>query len=360
MSSPGDTLLISSDSHVIEPSDLWLTRLPQAFRDRVPRFPKAAGPFQAHPGGWDPNARLGEMATDGVSAEVLYPTLALNLFHLEDAALQEACFTIYNDWIADYCKVSPERLVGIGIISTYDISHAVLALERCKCLGLRGAIIWQLPPEQFAFYTPHHERFWAAAAELQMPISLHILTGHDWSRRVSTETLTGKSFSADEKLKLGEYALRGLVNYKLLSAFHSLHDLILSGVLERHPRLQLVLVENEIGWIPFVLNQWDKYVGRNLRHYAPLTQLPSAYFLRQGHATFFNDQVGAHLLSWWGTDNCMWSNDFPHPNSTWPNSRQVVARDLGPLPPSARENLAWRNVVKLYQLAVPAALATTS
>ena len=177
----GGRLLISADSHVIEPAHLWEERLPAGLRPHAPRFPRGAGPFEAHPGGWDPVERLGAMAEDGVAAEVLYPTLALNLFHIEDAALQEACFRVYNDWIADYCSASPARLVGIGAVSTYDVERGVNELERCHALGLRGAIVWQLPPESLAFHTDHYERFWAAAAELSMPVSLHILTGHDWS-----------------------------------------------------------------------------------------------------------------------------------------------------------------------------------
>src|SRR4051812_5986554 len=103
-------VLISADSHVIEPHDLWETSLPAALRDQAPRFPapKVGEGFIGHPGGQDPTARLGEMAVDGVSAEVLYPTLTLSLFDLDDARLQEVCFRIYNDWLIEYCQVAPD------------------------------------------------------------------------------------------------------------------------------------------------------------------------------------------------------------------------------------------------------------
>ena len=127
---------------------------------------------------------------------------------------------------------------------------------------------------------------------------------------------------------------------KLFQSVNSLYELIFSGVLERFPRLKLVLVENEIGWIPFVLEQWDYYFKRHgtKREGLAIKKLPSEYFHGQIYTTFFNDAVGGHILSWWGADNCMWSNDFPHGNSTWPNSRQVVARDLGDLPPGCALN----------------------
>ena len=118
-----DLLLISADSHVSEPEDLWQTRLPANLRDQAPTFPRrraGAGNTQAtlnvsRPGGTDPTYRVGEMAQDGVSAEVLFPTLGLRLYAQEDAALQEACFAAYNDWLIEYCSVAPDRLVGVGV-----------------------------------------------------------------------------------------------------------------------------------------------------------------------------------------------------------------------------------------------------
>src|SRR5262245_42466545 len=111
MAEPGGELLISADSHVVEDPGLWHERLPAALREQAPVFPerKVGGSFQAHPGGWDPSARLEEMAVDGVSGEVLYPSLAMNLYGITDPTLQEACFAVYNDWIIEYCSVAPGR-----------------------------------------------------------------------------------------------------------------------------------------------------------------------------------------------------------------------------------------------------------
>ena len=127
-------------------------------------------------------------------------------------------------------------------------------------------------------------------------------------------------------------------------------------MLERFPKLKIVLVENELGWIPFVLEQWDYYFkrfGGAKREGLAITKPPSEYFHKQIYTTFFNDAVGGHILNWWGADNCMWSNDFPHGNSTWPNSRQIVARDLGDLPAPLRAKLVRENVAKLYNIPVP-------
>jgi predicted TIM-barrel fold metal-dependent hydrolase len=337
-----DDLLISADSHVVEDPELWKRRLPAPFRYSAPSYPplSVGGAFQAHAGGHDPRERIKEMAVDGVSGEVLYPSLAMDQYSLQNAALQEACFRVYNDWIIEYCSVASDRLFGIAMISVYDIEHAVAELERCKNAGLRGAMIWQAPPEELTFDSEHYERFWAAAQDLEMPLNLHILTGAPF-RPLPRERVKRIAFQA----------MRGSTNMKLLYASNALSDIILSGVLERFPRLQIVLVENEISWIPFYLSQYDKYLGRgNLE--SPLTMPPSDYFRRQVHATFFNDPPSAWILPHWGSENCMWSNDYPHPNSTWPDSRSVIARDLGHLDAETRTRLVRDNVSELYGLPV--------
>src|SRR5262249_48730284 len=158
-----------------------------------------------------------------------------------------------------FCSVMPDRLVGIAAVSCYDVAAGIAEMERCRDLGMRGIIVWQLPPAGLEFHGRHHEPLWAAAAEMGMPVSTHILTGHDWSKQLSDDVLAGRNPTPEEWAARGDYALRAIVNEKVLSAANSLHDLIASGVFQRHPELKLALVENEIGWIPFFLNQWDKW-----------------------------------------------------------------------------------------------------
>ena len=144
-----DGVIISADSHVMEPVDLWKKGVPEKYRDAAPLYPphKLGEGFQQREGGWDPNARITEMEVDGLSAEVLYPTLLLKLFALDDAGLQEACFRVYNDWLIEYCSVDRDRLIGVAAISAYNIDNAVKELERCRKAGLKGALVWQAPPD---------------------------------------------------------------------------------------------------------------------------------------------------------------------------------------------------------------------
>ena len=309
--------------------------MPAALKERGPKFPprQAAG---QKPGGSDSKVRLEEMAVDGVTAEVLYPTLGLRLYAMKDAEAQEACFQIANDWLMEYCQVAPDRLVGIPMISMYNIKNAIKELERCKKGGMKGALIWQVPPENLSFTTDYYEPFWESAQDLNMPVNLHILTGFNYSQNLGIE------------------AYRASVNLKLADAANALFDIVFSGVLDRFPRLKIVLVENEIGWIPFFTHEWDKYYIRHSpRRPISIKKLPSEYVNKQVYATFFSDPTGGRLLDWWGSDICMWSNDYPHPASTWPHSREVIARELGHLPQAVLRKVVRENVVRLYDLKVP-------
>lgn len=348
---PAETLdlsnevLISADSHVMEAPDFWHSRLPDALRGEVPEFPPRPQTGTAmndqRPGGYDPHKRVDEMETDGVAAEVLYPTLGLRLFSLEHPEAQEACFRIYNDWLMEYCAAAPGRLLGIACLSTYDIDRAVAELRRTHEGGLYGALVWQVPHPDLPFTGGHYDKLWAAAEELGVPVHLHILTGFDYS--------AGANFGERRSDPL--LAHRGSVNLKLQSVTNALFDLIFTGVFERFPTLNAVVVESEIGWIPFVLQQWDYYYQRfRDQRPMPMTMLPSEYFYRNVYATFFNDAVGGQLLSWWGQDNCMWSTDYPHPNSPWPHSREVLAKNLGHLPAETIHKLVNENVRRLYPI----------
>ena len=340
-------VLISADSHVMEAADFMEKRLPDNLRSRAPRFPeeRIGERHQAHAGGRDRNERVGEMEIDGLSAEVLYPSYPMKLYSLgrQDADLQEACFRAYNDWLVEYCQAAPDRLIGIGMISAYDIESAVLETQRCKQLGMGGVMIWQCPPEELPFASSYYDPFWQVAEELRMPVSIHSLTGiGEGARR-----FPGRSVDRE-----GVDRYRGR-NYSQLDVANTLFEIIFSGALHRFPQLRVVLVENEIGWIPFTLQGWD----RSVEKFAANTTLsidrpPSEYFNRQVYATFFNDDVGGKMLSWWGKDNFMWSNDYPHPNSTWPHSKEAIGRTLGHLNDEDREKVLTSNVARLYDIDV--------
>jgi predicted TIM-barrel fold metal-dependent hydrolase len=327
--------IVSADSHVYEPHDLW-EALPSEIKGRI--TPPKRDLEDRPKGGRDPKARIADMDLDGLAAEILYPTFALKLFDAPPE-VQEAAFRTYNDWIADYCKTSPKRLFGIPCLAVYDIDAAVREMHRCHEMGLLGGLVWQVPDPKLPLKSGHYDRLWAAAAELGYPINFHILTGHTYKNSQRT--------SADK--------IFGSVNIKTMDAMTSVFDLVWSGVFTRHPKLKVEIVESEIGWMPFLLQQWDYYYERYIKlgtrkEPLPINQLPSTVFKDHIYTTFMDDQVGAQLLRFWGDHNCMWSSDYPHLNMTWPNSRAFIAKQIGDLDREKQIRVLSQNVIDLYRL----------
>lgn len=347
MPAASEERLISADSHVMEPPDLWARNLPERFRNDIRPFrPHRAGAgLQEHSGGHDPSKRYEEMARDGVSAEVLYPTLALELFRLKNWELQEACFRIYNNWLAEYCSHAKSNLIGVAAISAYRPDAAVIEMERCRKLGLQGIQLWDRPHPNMPFHSMHYNDIWSAAQDLSMPVSFHILTGY------GHPSFTG----TDETPALSSLeATRVLVNMKTAWASDTLYDFIFYGVLASHPKLRIVFVEYEIGWLPFYVSRWDQYFTKRQRKGAgalPITECPSAYVARQVFCTFLSDVEGVEQAIKRHPNSAMWSNDYPHPDSAWPNSRQLVQKLLATATPAVREQIASRNAASLYGIA---------
>ena len=372
-----DVKLISADSHVTEPADLWEERLDKKFRDRAPRMvhnPENMRPgsyllvegvppihmaqgtgagkkpeelpqfFQestykdARPGGWDPTERIKDMDIDEVEAEVIYTTLGFRLFWLTDAEFQRACFRAYNDWLAEYCSYAPNRLVGLAMITLSDIDEAVKGLRRCAGIGLRGAMIWASPPDDMPYHDSRYDPFWAAAQELGMPLSLHSITGFGPESRLMV------------KDPIDRYVRSTVLCHEVQ---RSLTTLIFGGVMERFPDLKFVSAENEVGWLGYLLQRLDQAQDEYKYLYpTKLTMKASDYFRRQFFATFIDDPMGIDQRHSIGVGNIMWSSDYPHTVSSWPNSQEVVDRHMVDVPEDEKLGIIRGNCAKLYGLDV--------
>jgi len=363
-------VVLSADSHVFEPVDLWETRMDRKFRDRGPRFvsdyqgkpgtwfvcegisPRAISSIAAtgvpkedlvkfidvhhkdlRPGGYDPVERLKDQDIDGVSGEVLYATYAMQLYQAQDAELQEAAFNAYNEWLVEMCSEAPDRLVGLALISVYDVAHAAKELQRWTKRGLRGAMIAAVPPEGTEYSEALYEPFWATAEDLGVPISIHTLT----SSRNPNYRFTRE--------------LRGAARYpeNPMEVMLTIGEMLTSPLFDRHPRLRVVLAEADIGWLPWLLARADRgherYAGQNGIH----TELkPSEYFHRNVSASFIVDRVGVFTREFTGVDNLMWSSDYPHTDSTWPRSRESIDHDFAGVSEADRIKMTCTNAAKLY------------
>ena len=194
---------------------------------------------------------------------------------------------------------------------------------------------WPRPPDGLSYSNPMYEPFWAAAADLNMPISLHILTGH-----------------ADESKAEGMFK----ENYvRVIGIIHeiqrSFSQIMFSGVLERHPGLTIVSAENDIGWVPHFLFRADRWWEK--QQYTNPTELkmtPREYALRQFYVSYQTDPVGLQLADYFGEDNYAWASDYPHGASTFPNSREIVDEDFAGLPEIYKRKITRDNVIKLYNM----------
>ena len=365
-------LVLSSDSHVFEPPDLWQRRIDRAFRDRAPRIERiggsdqivveadqvlsgiglisnagarfetpetisALGRFEEVPrGGYDPDQHLRDMVLDGVAGEVLYPSQGLFYFKLADPHLIAAIFRAYNDWLAEFCRTDPARLKGIAMINLDDVEDAIRELERAARLGLCGAMITEYPAEDRRYDQPEYELFWAAAAALEMPLSLHTATRRQGKiRGVGAATLRDASSRATKAF------------YPALS----LCDMIFSGVFERHPRLALAIVEFELAWAPHLLSTMD-YTYRE-RHGEAIYRfkdgmVPSDFFRRNVVLSFQEDAIGIRLRDVIGVDNLMWGSDYPHSESTFPRSRQILSEILAGVPDDEQTKIVGGNTARVY------------
>jgi predicted TIM-barrel fold metal-dependent hydrolase len=377
-----DELIISSDSHVFEPPDLWITRIDAAFRDRAPRLQRvgevdhlvveagqtiagiglisnAGARFEApetisdhgrfedvHSGGYDPDQHLKDMRLDGIAGEVLYPSQGLFYFKVADSQLMSAIFRTYNDWLAEFCRTAPERLKGIAMINLDDVREGIQELERCARMGLVGAMISEYPPEDRRYDSPEYEPFWAAAQALLMPLSLHTATRRQGSNSgMARRTIRDASRRAT----------------KAFLPATSLCDMLFAGVFEHYPALKVAIVEFELAWVPYLLNSMD-YTYRERHEEASYrfkdNLLPSDIFHRNVVLSFQEDVVGIRLRDLIGVDNMMWGSDYPHSESTFPKSREILAHILAGVPQDERAKIVGQNAARLYNFDV-APLADT-
>lgn len=367
-----DLRIISADDHVNPPPTIYAERVPKEWRDRMPRieqrgdrdmlvFEGKERPFsllegsagvaskdvqllaktkgEGRKGGWDPDARIEDMEFDGVDAQVLFGSGAGGGVAIRtlERPMQKVMMRAYNEWLAEFCKVHPNRLIGVGEIPIWDLEAAVEEANHCAKLGLKGVLIpavpayQESPAEDKSYIDPHYEPLWATLADMNLPVHFHLGT-KPVSRGI-------------EKNLMVQISVNKTVMCEPLAAF------IFSGALQRHPNLKLISVESGIGWMAFLI-PWMDHVFERHRHHtkSELTELPSFYFHRQIYGTFIDDVVGVRNRDVIGVENILWSSDYPHVNSSWPSSRDYIERHFGDVPIDERRKMVHDNAARLYGL----------
>jgi len=377
--------IVDADAHLNPPPTFWAEYLPARFRERAPRVEpgedadyvvfegarkklnitgalagtkeenwKTEGRLsETARGGYEASVRLAEMKQDGMDAAIIYGGGPLGS---KDPELFLSSFEAYNRFLADFCSHDKSRLFGVAYLPMHDVGEAVRIMREAHKLGLRGVNIPAFPfsldvleqnskrpagtlgmaamagdpasPRQYD--NPEFHPFWEAAIELGMPITIH-LGGR-------TVRMQGDRFITD------------LVMSKFSMA-EPIAILILNGVFQRYPELRFVSAESGVGWMPFMADYMDKTWARH-RHWtqSPLKNPPSFYMDQNVYGSFIHDAVGVATRHLPGGKNIMWSSDYPHSESTFPNSKDMIAKLFAGVPEEEKNEIICGRAEKLFHI----------
>jgi predicted TIM-barrel fold metal-dependent hydrolase len=361
--------LISADSHVLEPPDLWTSRVPRKFQDRAPHMVRldrgdawiiegavdpinfglnqcgGLGPEQRDP--WirwedvrpevrDPEARLRALDQDGVAAEILYPTPRLGnslWWNDADPELHLCLIRAYNDWLSEFCAHAPDRYIGLALLPNVGTAAAIAEFRRARQLpGIGGIVIGKYPTGRLAI-SKEDDALWAELEAAGVPVSIHVSLVTDAPGENSRIPGAGRFRFFDAPLRASEF--------------------IESGVFDRFPNLALVLAEVDCGWVPYVREQLDHRYRRTMvpSDMGKIKELPGAYFDRNIFTVFITDSFGIQSRHAIGVNQMMWSSDFAHSATNWPNSRAVVGEHLAGASEAEQRKILAGNAAQVYKLA---------
>jgi len=398
--------VISADSHIDLNPEVWTHRVPAKWRDRAPKRvvlphgsdavvcdggePHGIGltrnvgvPFEEMPfqvpkfsepvGNGTPQQRLEEQDRDGIDAEIMFTGADGMLRDAKDDDLYLALVRAYNEYIAEeYVAVAPDRLFPQGLIPVTGVDDAIDELEHCARLGFKGVMLSRLPSGR-AYPTPEDDRFWAAALDVRMPLSKH--SGGRWpggqggrtdvplhgarrgpdyeARRPDPPFLYPRVIEHPDNHKSDAIGL--LLDKQINTAYGAL-QLAYAGVWDRFPKLQMYWAETMSGWIPYSMFMLDDNYQRYqpmIRHFwgmNDLERMPSDYLREHTLWGTLYDPVGVQGRAAIGADKILFSTDFPHAASNWPNSQKVIDDMFAGVPGPERHLMLAGNAVRYWHL----------
>jgi predicted TIM-barrel fold metal-dependent hydrolase len=374
-----DYRMISADDHIdlgYLPRDLWTARLPKSLLDRAPHVEDRgeAGELWVCDGeSWGdyrgdrwfskprriklaldrggvgeagrpttPAKRLEDMDRDGVEASVMFPPILP--MQVNDPVLRNACVRAYNDWASEFRDAAPKRFMPMGMVSPLDPEAAAIEVRHIMDLGLKQAN-FLVNDVTVDMYLEPWDIFWSTAEETGCIVSYHVGGSPQpgsFQNRLTEDVRPGR-----RRMTFGMGLGNGATSF-----FEPFVNLFTFGALERHPKLKFICGESATGWIPFVVQEMDFRYKRLFESKSAdeieLKKLPSEVFKQQVWATYQADYVGLHLVDFFGDGHVMWASDYPHPDSTWPFSKDVIERETGHLTPEVKRKVLRDNAAALY------------
>jgi predicted TIM-barrel fold metal-dependent hydrolase len=381
--------IVDADAHVNPPPDFWQDYLPTHLRELAPRieqgedadyvvfegrrkklnlmgaqagrkgkdFKMEGRVSDARSGGWEPQARLADMDQDGIDAQVLYGGGPLGTANMD---LYIESFRAYNRWLSDFCSHDRRRLSGVAYIPMRDVTEALMMLRDCAKLGFTSVNIPGFPQSgkgtatlgptgasssmgaQAAALTgdpwgekqydqPEFDAFWAAVVDLNITLTVH---------------LGGRIVRFDQKDKL----LPDMLMSKFAMA-EPIAVMVCGGVFMRHPKLRFATIESGGGWLAFAADYMDRtWEKQRFWIGSPLLEPPSFYMDRNVYASFIHDQVAVQTRHLPGAGNIMWSSDYPHSETTFPESHKMIARIFAGVPEEEKRMITCERARKLFRV----------
>jgi predicted TIM-barrel fold metal-dependent hydrolase len=389
-----DYQMISVDDHVdlqYLPKDLWTSRLPEKLRERGPHVEETdtgyvwvcdgkrwgnwaggtnkLGPPRSYQnalergGVWEPGVlrptipelRLQDMTRDGIEATFMFGPITA--FTCEDPELRTSIYQAYNNWLVEFCSYDPHRLHGVSALPGEDPAAAVAEVYRLAKRGGTQQVNFLIRSAS-AIYEEPWEPFWDAAADTGLIVSFHVGGGAGFAPGARPAN------PADEKPWTVFNPTKGFIN-QFLDPFVGL---ISHGVFERHRNLTVMLAEVGLGWLPWVVHEMDYRYQRLVDNRAywdsrggiVLSEPPSDAWKRNFWVTFQDDPVGLALLDFCNEDHILWASDYPHPDSTFPDSQGIVAQQMANITPEQRRKILRDNPIALYGLEDRSATSATA
>ena len=292
---------------------------------------------------YDAAARVERLDGEGLSKAILYPTLGLLWeAEIDDPEIATVYCRSYNRWIVDMCKDAPGRLYPIAHISLADVNLAVAELERAVKAGCIGAMVAPYTWTRKAHGHPYYDPFWAKAQELDVPVGLHpTFEPTQFSQHQRFDELR-----QPEPIDFNFY-FDVLVVQSMQQAFVSMFNY---GVFEKFPRLKVVVLESQAGWIGYLLDRMDAVWDGPLKATTELKHKPSFYFARQCWISADPDERAlTHIIEHVGADKFFWASDFPHPDHTdeYIDSLKCL---VAPLSRETQQRVMRENVTQVYKL----------
>jgi predicted TIM-barrel fold metal-dependent hydrolase len=377
---------ISADSHVTEPPELYRDYLEPKYRDRAPHMeigPKGGSIYviegiyegkpytvgmgtiaaagvnpkeikldewkfeDIHKGGHDPKARVAAQERDGIGGEIIYPSVGMVLCNHPDVDFKQACFTAYNRWLQEFQSFAPDRLFGLGQTAAMSVKQTIADLEKMKQMGFCGAMFPSDPATGFEYDDPQFDPVWEAAVALKLPIAFHILTSKREAKVIVDALMNNRENNRGRSMAHFHHTLIR-ANQDLISTF------VWGRIFERFPDLKLVCAEADAGWVPHFMYRLDHFYRRHRFHsnVQEMAKLPSERVSDNVYFTFQDDLVALNSLNMLNPRRLLWSNDFPHPDATWPWSRQLLAYQTQNMSDDERRWILRDNVVEAFNLPV--------